>query len=327
MGTADSFAVLGATTVTNTGPTTITGDLGVSPGTAITGSNSLTLHGSVHATDAVAAQAQADLTIAYNDAAGRAADATSPGDITGQVLSPGVYKSTSSLDLTGDVTLDGNGDPSSVFIFQIASTLVTASSSHVVLAHNAQSCNIFWQVGSSATLGTDSVFKGSILALASVTLNTGATVDGRAMARNAAVTMDSNTITREGCTTTSATTAGTPGATTGGAASGTGGTTGIGTTAGGATGNGATGNGATSNGTTSNGTTSALTPRLRTSGSTGRSTTNTTRLPVTGAPQWTVAAAFTALGLILAGSLLAVPDALRKRRIAPESRRSLRPPG
>ena len=198
LGAADGFAVMAAATITNTGPTTVTGDIGLSPGTAITGQGSLTLHGTIHAADVAAAQAQADLVTAYNDAAGRSPDAVIAGDIGGATFTPGVYKSASSLGITGTLTLDAKGDPNAVFIFQMGSTLITASSSHVVLMGGAQSSNVFWQVGSSATLGTYSQLSGSIMALASITLTTGVTVDGRALARTAAVTMDSNTVGKQG---------------------------------------------------------------------------------------------------------------------------------
>jgi hypothetical protein len=209
LGTADSFSVLGGSTVTNTGPTVLTGDLGVSPGTAITGFPPGIVHGATHANDAVAAQAQSDLTTAYNDAAGRSSTATVSGDLAGRTLSPGVYTSASSLGLTGDLTLNANGDPNAVFVFQAGSTLTTASGSRVLLTGGAQACNVFWQVGSSATIGTSTAFTGNILALTSISLTTGATLDGRALARNGAVTLDTNTVTRATCSTTSATTTGT----------------------------------------------------------------------------------------------------------------------
>jgi hypothetical protein len=208
LGTAASFVVLAGSTVTNTGPSVVNGDLGVSPGTAVTGFPPGTVNGTVHAADAVASQAQTDTTTAYNDAAGRTPAVSVSGDLGGSMLTAGVYKSSSSLGLTGDVTLDAQGDPSAVFIFQVGSTLTTASSSRVVLANRADACNVYWQLGSSATLGTNSVFKGTILALTSITLNTGAKVDGRTLARNGAVTMDDNVITRGNCAST------TPGSTT-----------------------------------------------------------------------------------------------------------------
>jgi hypothetical protein len=199
LGTAGSFAVLGGSTVTNTGPTVINGDLGASPGTAITGFPPGTVNGTVHAADAVAAQAQSDVTTAYNDAAGRTPAVVVPGDLGGLLLTPGVYKQSSSLLLTGVATLDAQGDPSAVFIFQVGSTLTTASNSRVLLTGGAQSCNVFWQIGSSATIGTGTSFSGNILALQSITVTTGATLQGRALARNGAVTLDTNTISTANC--------------------------------------------------------------------------------------------------------------------------------
>lgn len=193
-----NFSVLAGSTVTNTGSTVISGDVGVSPGTAVTGFPPGLASGAIHKADGAAAQAQSALTTAYIDAAGRSGGTTVAGDLVGKTLTAGVYKSTSSLALSGDVTLDAQGDPAAVFIFQISSTLTTGSGSHVVLANGASACNIFWQVGSSATLGTNSVFKGNILALTSITLTTGVHMQGRALARNGAVTLDTNVIT--GCT-------------------------------------------------------------------------------------------------------------------------------
>ncbi len=195
LGSATTFAVLASSTVTNTGATTVNGDLGVSPGTGLTGSP--TVNGTTHLGDSVAAQAQLNLTTAYNDAAGRAVNAIAvAGNLGGQTLTPGLYKSTSSLEISsGDLTLDGQGDANAVWIFQMASTLVTTSGRQVILSGSANASNIFWQVGSSATLGTNSVFKGSILALASITLTTGATLDGRALAQTGAVELDGNTVT------------------------------------------------------------------------------------------------------------------------------------
>jgi len=210
LGTAGSFAVLAGSTVTNTGPSTISGDLGVSPGTAITGFPPGTVsNGTQHSADAVAAGAQADLVTAYVDAAGRTPAASVSADIGGQTLPPGVYQAASALGLTGTVTLDGKNDPSAVFIFQVGSTLITASNSTVNLINGAQSCNVFWQVGSSATLGTNTTLVGNILALTSVSVLTGTTIQGRVLARNGQVSLDTNTITRPVCaaippTTTSA---------------------------------------------------------------------------------------------------------------------------
>ena len=204
LGTAKSFAVLAGTTVTNTGPSIISGDLGVSPGSAITGfPPGEVIHGTKHAADAVASQARADLTTAYNDAAGRTPATTVSKDLGGQTLAPGVYKSTSGLGLTGTVTLNGQDNPDAVFIFQATSTLITASSSTVKLIGGAEACNVFWQVGSSATLGSRTTFVGSILALTRASLKTGATVDGRVLARNAGVSLETNTITVPTCTTSS----------------------------------------------------------------------------------------------------------------------------
>lgn len=201
LGTATGFAVLAGSTVTNTGPSIVNGDLGVSPGSAVTGFPPGAVNGSVHRADALARQARRDLTAAYDDAAGRTPFTSESGDLSGQTLAPGVYKSTSGLRLTGRVTLDAQGDPNAVFIFQMAKTLITGSGSRVALINGALPCNVFWQVGSSATLGTDSRFNGSILALTSITATTGASVTGRLLARNGAVTLDRNTITRTVCST------------------------------------------------------------------------------------------------------------------------------
>ncbi|HXU76956.1 MAG TPA: ice-binding family protein [Methylomirabilota bacterium] len=196
LGGAGGFAVLAGSTVTSVGATTVNGDLGVSPGTAVTGFPPGLVNGTTHAGDAAAAQAQLDLTTAYNDAAGRTVGAvTLAGNLGGLTLTPGLYKSTSSLEVSsGDLTLDAQGNANAVFIFQMASTLTTTSGRQVILSGGAKASNIFWQVGSSATLGTTSVFKGTIMADQSITLATGATLDGRALARVAAVTMDANTV-------------------------------------------------------------------------------------------------------------------------------------
>jgi tetrahydromethanopterin S-methyltransferase subunit B len=194
LGSATTFAVLAGSTVTSTGGSTVNGDLGVSPGTTLTGAP--TVNGTTHLGDPAAAQAQLDLTTAYNDAAGRTVGAIGvAGNLGGQTLTPGLYKSTSSLEVSsGDLTLDAQGDANAVFIFQMASTLTTTASRQVILSGGAKAANIFWQVGSSATLGTGSVLKGNILALTSITLTTGATLEGRALAGNGAVTLDSNTV-------------------------------------------------------------------------------------------------------------------------------------
>lgn len=200
LGGVDNFAVIAGSAVTNTGATVITGDLGLSPGTSIGGFPPGILNGTLHINDAIANQAKLDLTAAYNDAAGRVATdmVTLSGNIGGLTLTPGLYKSTSSLAISsGDVTFDALGDANAVFIIQIASSLTTTSGRKVILAGGAQASNIFWQVSSSASFGTTTVFKGTVIALESITFDTGATLDGRALARNGAVTMDGNTFVIE----------------------------------------------------------------------------------------------------------------------------------
>ncbi|KAM0263197.1 hypothetical protein ACHAQJ_001352 [Trichoderma viride] len=196
LGTAISFAVLGGQTVTNTGPSTVNGDVGVYPGTAIVGfPPGVITNGTTHAADAQALQAQSDITTAYNDAAGRASTVNLSGqDLGGLTLVPGVYTFDTSAQLTGTLTLNGGGDPNSVWIFQIGSTLTTATASRVLLLGGASFCNVFWQVGSSATIGAATTFTGNILALTSITLVTGATSNGGLYARNGAVTLDSNNV-------------------------------------------------------------------------------------------------------------------------------------
>ncbi|HEX7838007.1 MAG TPA: ice-binding family protein [Kofleriaceae bacterium] len=195
---AGNLAVLAGSTVTSTGATSVTGDLGVSPGTAVTGFPPGILVGAQHAGDPAAAQAITDLTTGYNDAAGRTLCAVAvAGNLGGQTLVPGLYKSTSSLEITsGDLTLDARGDPHAVFIFQMASTLTTTSGRQVILSGGARAGNVFWQVGSSATLGTGSVFQGTIMADQAITMGTGAKLNGRLLARIAAVSLDGNTIVK-----------------------------------------------------------------------------------------------------------------------------------
>jgi hypothetical protein len=200
LNTAQSFGVLGGSAVTNTGPTVVNGNLGVSPGTSVTGfPPGIVVGGTIHAADAVAAQAQTDLTAAYNTAAGLACGTNLTGqNLGGLVLTPGVYCFDTSAQLTGTLTLDLQGNPNAFFLFQIGSTLTTASASSVLLINTGgTTCppNIFWQVGSSATFGTGSSFIGNVLALTSITMTTGANVSGRLLARNGAVTLDSNVIT------------------------------------------------------------------------------------------------------------------------------------
>jgi hypothetical protein len=201
LGSAQSFAVLGGSTVTNTGSTVVTGNLGVSPGSAVTGfPPGIVTGGSIHKADAVALQAQNDVTTAYNSLAGQACTGNLTGkDLGGLTLTSGVYCFSSSAQLTGMLTLDAQGSASSVFIFQVGTTLTTATISSVRVINGGTNCNVYWKVGSSATLGTGTAFVGSILALTSVTLTTGANVSGRALARNGAVTMDTNTVSAGGC--------------------------------------------------------------------------------------------------------------------------------
>lgn len=202
LGTAAPFAVLAGSGVSNTGSSVIDGDLGVSSGSAATGFPPGDLRGVQHLGDAVAIQAGSDLTTAYVDAAGRPRTTDQTGvDLGGLRLLPGTYGASSELKLTGTVTLDAQGDPDAVFIFQAGSTLITGSRSAVSLVGSAQPCNVYWQVGSSATLGTSTRFVGTIMALTSATLQTDASLEGRVLARNGAVTLDSNRITRPGCAT------------------------------------------------------------------------------------------------------------------------------
>ncbi|HLG04142.1 MAG TPA: ice-binding family protein [Bacteroidia bacterium] len=197
---AGSFAILSGSAVSNTGNTTVTGDLGLSPGSSVGGFPPGVLIGTLHINDVIANQAKVDLTAAYNNAAGRTSTdiVTLSGNIGGLTLTPGLYKSTSSLAISsGDLTFDARGNANAVFIIQIASTLTTTSGRKVILSGGASASNIFWQVGSSATFGTTSVFKGTVLAMQSITFNTGASLNGRALARTGAVVMADNTIVIE----------------------------------------------------------------------------------------------------------------------------------
>lgn len=197
----ENYAVLGATTITNTGSTTINGDVGLSPGTSVTGFPPGLINGTPHYTDTSAAQAKTDLVTVYNTAAGATPVSTVPTELGGTSKDPGAYNSASgTFGINGTLTLDAHNDPNAVFIFKTASTLITGGASSVRLVNGAQACNVFWQVGSSATLGTNSALAGNILALSDITLTTGASVQGRVFARNGAVTLDTNTITKPGCT-------------------------------------------------------------------------------------------------------------------------------
>lgn len=224
LGASCGYGILGGSTVTTTGNTKVTGDVGLSPGSSMTGWASTNTFvgtgtntngagiviGTIHITDPppaasnTAAAAQTALTAAYLDAAGRTAPAPTtitPLDIGGRTLAPGIWKSSSSVGITGTVTLDGQGDPNAVWIFQISTALTTGSGSKVVLSGGASPHNIFWTVGSGATLGTTSTFNGSILSNSgSITLNTGAVLNGRALQSTpGAVTLDSNTVTVPPC--------------------------------------------------------------------------------------------------------------------------------
>ncbi|MCU1458734.1 MAG: hypothetical protein JWL73_2826 [Actinomycetia bacterium] len=218
LGTSAQYAVLGGSDVTNTGASILNGSLGVSPGTSITGfpPGIVVPPGTTHQTDTAAAQAQSALTAGYIDAANRPITATTTADLANLNLQAGVYAGPShgALSLTGPLVLDGAGDSTSVFIFQTNSSLITASSSTVTLINGAQECNVFWQVGSDATLGTGSVFRGNLLALNAITVTTGVTVHGRALARNAGVTLDTDTFVAPSCAVTAPTTTTSPPATT-----------------------------------------------------------------------------------------------------------------
>ncbi len=200
LGSASSFAILGGSAITNTDFSVINGDLGLHPGTEVTGFPPGTLNGTQYVADGVAMQAKADLLAAYNDVAGRTPVTMIATELGETVVLGGVYNSASgTFGITGTLTLDAQNDPDAIFIFQMESTLITASSSQVMLIGGAQACNVYWQVGSSATLGTNSHLVGNILALTSITVTTGSSIDGRALARNGAVTLDTDTITVAVC--------------------------------------------------------------------------------------------------------------------------------
>lgn len=229
LGSADSFVVLAGAGITNTGPTALNGDLGTFPTTSITGAGSMTVTGTNHHGDAVTQGAKTDLVTAYNNAAGQGPTSPIAGDLADRTLKGGVYNSSSSIGLTGALTLDGAGDPDSVFVFQAGSSLTTGSGSQINLINGAQSCNVFWQIGTSATLGTGSKFVGTLMAQTSVSATTGASVVGRLLARNGAVTLDTNTITKPSCAATDSQVRRVP---SGAVASGDGSTTGGGGTSG-----------------------------------------------------------------------------------------------
>ncbi|HOT81023.1 MAG TPA: ice-binding family protein [Microthrixaceae bacterium] len=215
LGTASSFSVLAGAGITNTGPTTMWGDAGTFATTSESGFGTVTILGTNHGGDAVTQQAKNDLTTAYNQAAASAPPTNVADELGGLTLTPGVYDG-AALQLTGTLTLDTLGDPNAVFVFRTGSTLITASSSDVIVLGGGVACNVFWQVPSSATLGTASHLIGTVMASTSITANTGATIVGRLLASTGAVTLDSNTLTNTGCadstmsTTTSTTTSTTP---------------------------------------------------------------------------------------------------------------------
>lgn len=205
LGEAAQFSVLAGSTVTNTGSTVITGELGVSPGTAITGfPPGIVQLGQIRSNDAVAAQAVADALVAYNNLAGQAVTTEQAAAMgSGMVLIPGVYHFTSAADITGSLVLDAQGSSTAVFVFQVEEALTLNNNAAISLINGATATNVFWQVGTSATLGTSSAFYGSILAGAGITLNTGATLVGRALA-GTAVTLDGSTVTLATAATTPA---------------------------------------------------------------------------------------------------------------------------
>ncbi|MDN3238339.1 ice-binding family protein [Glycomyces tritici] len=198
LGTAGNFSVLAGSTATNTGASTLEQKLGVHPGSTAPGFTAAMVPAGIHLADDVALQAKSDLTTAYNDAAGRTPFTIEDNELGGEVLTAGIYR-VAAAEVTGTLTLDLQANPDAVFIFQIESTLITAPNSSVIFVNGASPCNVYWQVGSSATLGTGSDFVGNIMASASISMNTGADLEGRALAQTGAVTMDTNDITAPEC--------------------------------------------------------------------------------------------------------------------------------
>lgn len=199
-GTTIDFAILSGSTITNTGSSTVNGDIGLYPGTSFTNPEGITLTGEIYLTDAVANTAKNDLTTVYNQVSGLSPVTRIASQLGGQTLLPGVYDSADgTFQITGTVYLDAAGDPNAVFVFKAASTLITATDSTVSLINDAEHCNVFWKVGSSATFGTNSYFVGHVYALTSITATTGAEIDGQLLAMNGAVTLDTNTITNVIC--------------------------------------------------------------------------------------------------------------------------------
>jgi type VI secretion system secreted protein VgrG len=266
LGTATSFAVLAGSGITNTGATTINGDVGTFPTTTESGFASVTIVGTNQGGNSVTQGAKTDLIAAYNDAAGRTPVTNVPTELGGTTKLPGVYAN-GTFGITNTLTLDAKGDASAVFIFQTETTLVTAVDSQVLFINGANPCNVFWKIGSSATFGTRTSFVGTVMASESITANNGATFLGRLLARTSAVTLDHNTITRGNCdalptidttTTTAAPTTSSTAITggTGASLTGTGGST---------TGSGS-GTTGTGRGTTSSGTSRNSTPGLAVTG-------------------------------------------------------------
>jgi hypothetical protein len=210
-GATTTYGVLAATTITNTGATTISGtaggDVGLSPGTSYTGSETVVRSGVDHINDAEASVAQTDLITAYNDLGVPTPTVLGASDLAGQVVTTGTYSTADgTFSNSGTLRLDAQGDPDAVFIFQAASTVITSTDSTMLLVNGAQSCNVYWQVGSSATIGVNSTFVGHVYALTSITANSGATIEGQLLAREAAVTLNGNTITNDACAAAVATT-------------------------------------------------------------------------------------------------------------------------
>jgi hypothetical protein len=202
LGKTKNFAILAGSTITNTGNTVVYGDIGLFPGTSFTGSADVVLDGEIYLTDTDSSQVKDALVAAYNDVAGRTPVTIIETELGGQTLLPGVYASASgTFEITGTLTLDSQGDPEAIFIFQMASTLITASDSEVKLANAASSCEVYWQVGSSATLGVNSTFAGRIYASESITLSNGAKVAGQILAMTGAVTLDNNVVSNQLCIT------------------------------------------------------------------------------------------------------------------------------
>jgi len=203
LGTVSPFVVLAGSTVTNEGPSVLNGDLGVSPGAALVGFGlPAVVNGATHANDAVAAQAQFDLGVAYDVAAGQPvapADDLSGTDLGNRTLTAGAYRYNAAALLTGPLTLDAQGDPNAQFVFLIGSALTTESASSVNLINGASPCNVFWKVGTSADLGTTTKFVGNLMALESISVKNAATVEGRLLARNGAVTLINDVLTAPLC--------------------------------------------------------------------------------------------------------------------------------